>query len=214
MLSISVHGENFILNVLFKVPPKFMYFYLSEKNVNQNDTFQPLVMGSFEAYNALEKASSNNKNNNNMCMMWWWWSLNRWLEVESYTHRFVEWLLNFILISVNLELSTLLEVFSNMNSRVEIMATSSLGLMLALLYIIGSIFMVPAYAQINQTVSLVVNASDTGRQMPANLFGLFFEVREKPMIIMSLLLICIFFVFACFFEIFLKIMSCSNCPKS
>ena len=68
MLSISVHGENFIPNVLLR-PPKFMYFYLSEKNVNQNDTFQPLVMGSFEAYNALEKASSNNKNNNNMCMM-------------------------------------------------------------------------------------------------------------------------------------------------
>lgn len=41
-----------------------MYFYLSEKNVNQNDTFQPLVMGSFEAYNALEIAISNNKNNN------------------------------------------------------------------------------------------------------------------------------------------------------
>jgi hypothetical protein len=134
--------------------------------------------------------------------------------VESYTHRFVEWLLNFILISVNLELSTLLEVFSNMNSRVEIMATSSLALMLALLYIIGSIFLVPAYAQINQTVSLVVNASDTGRQMPANLFGLFFEVREKPMIIMLLLLIRIFLCFfVCFFVIFLKIMCCSNCPK-
>jgi len=102
-----------------------------------------------------------------------------------------------------------------MNSRVEIMATSSLALMLALLYIIGSIFMMPAYAQINQTVSLVVNASDTGRQMPANLFGLFFEVREKPMITMLLLLIRIFVCFfVCFFVIFLKIMCCSNCPKS
>ena len=68
MLSVSVHGENFILNVLLR-PSKFMYFYLCEKNVNQNDTFQPLVMGSFEAYNALEIASSTNNNNNNMSMM-------------------------------------------------------------------------------------------------------------------------------------------------
>lgn len=68
MLSISVHGQNFILNVLLR-HPKFMYFYLSEKNVNQNDTLQPLVMGSFEAYNALGIASSNNKNINNMNMI-------------------------------------------------------------------------------------------------------------------------------------------------
>lgn len=53
---------------MFSRPPQFMCFYLSEKNVNQNDTFQPLVISSFEAYNAFEIASSIN-NNNNMSMM-------------------------------------------------------------------------------------------------------------------------------------------------
>jgi len=55
--------------------------------------------------------------------------------------------------------------------------------------VIGACFAFRCYADANQTSTLVVDVSDSGRQIPDTLFGIFFEVAHLPFQIFKILIL-------------------------